>query len=200
MKLDVVEDLLQSLQQSALPPTPSTFLRSWFRACPADQLLELRALRLPDGQVHQEFFTPDATDSLIGRAFSLVEEHHCYFGVCPRVRPQGDKASVTHAPGLWADLDFKRFYDGEAGALRKLSKFPLSPSWIISTGGGYHVYWQLKQAVRADAAFEGRLKGIVRTLDADPAATDRSRVLRLPGTFNHKYPDCQVRILKWPTS
>ncbi len=185
--------------KTALPPRPTTFLESWFAACPADQLLKLRAIRVTDKAVHQEFFTLGATRELYWRACELVEEYDCYFGVCPRIRPQGDKTSVTHAPGLWADLDFKRFSDGEAGALRKLGEFPLPPTWIVATGGGYHVYWQLKQAVHADEAFEGRLKGIVCALEADPAATDRSRVLRIPGTFNHKYPDCQVRLVSWPT-
>jgi hypothetical protein len=40
---------------------------------------------------------------------------------------------------------------------------------------------------------------LVRVLNGDRAATDRSRVLRVPGTFNHKYPDCQVRIVAWPS-
>ena len=191
--------LLMPLADVATRPTPTEFLSAWFSACARDHFLELRALRVPDGRVHQEFFTLDAIGELYGRACFLVEDHNCYFGVCPRIRPQGDKASVTHAPGLWADLDFKRFAEGEAGALRKLADFPLRPTWMVATGGGWHLYWQLREAARADAAFEGRLKGIVRVLDADPAATDRSRVLRIPRTFNHKYPDCQVRIISWPT-
>ncbi len=185
---------------TARAPRPSEFLRAWFSTCPRDQFLELRALPASDHDVIQEFFTLDAVGDLIGRAFSLVDDHDCYFGVCPRIRPHGDKASVTHAPGLWVDLDFKRFQDGEAGALRKLAEFPLPPTWMVATGGGFHLYWQLRQAAHADAAFEGRLKGIVRALDADPAATDRSRVLRIPGTFNHKFPDFQVRVVSWPTT
>jgi hypothetical protein len=186
--------------KTASPPTPSGFVRAWFASCPPDQLLELRAIRPADHDIRQDFFTMDAIPDLYRHACELAEAYDCYFGVCPRVRPHGRKEDVTVAPGLWADLDFKRFADGEAGALRRLAKFPLTPSWLVATGGGFHVYWQLKQAVRADAAFEGRLKGIVRALRADPAATDRSRVLRIPGTFNHKYPNCQVRIVSWPTT
>ncbi len=181
------------------PPRPSEFLHAWFSTCP-DQFIELRAIRVSDRYVHQAFFTMDAIGELVGIAFSLVEEYDVYFGVCPRIRPRGDKDSVTHAPGLWVDLDFKKFQDGEAGALRKLAEFPLPPTWMVATGGGFHLYWHLRQAALADAAFEGRLKGIVRALDADPAATDRSRVLRIPGTFNHKYTDAQVRIVGWPTT
>jgi hypothetical protein len=35
-------------------------------------------------------------------------------------------------------------------------------------------------------------------LGADPAATDLARVLRVPGTWNHKR-DFQVKVLSWPT-
>lgn len=182
-----------------LPPSTADFLRDWFSTVPPDQYLEGRAIHPRSRSVVQEWFTPDAINGFCAWARPLVD-YDTYFGVCPRIRPQGDKASVTHATGLWCDLDFKRFEDGEAGALQKLADFPLSPTWVVATGGGFHVYWQLRQAVRADAAFEGRLKGVVRALVADPAATDRSRVLRIPGTVNHKYPDCRVRFVSWPTT
>ncbi len=181
----------------SLPPRPSEFLSAWFSGCPRDQFIELRALSVPDKAVHQRFFTLDAIADLVGHAFSLVEDHDVYFGTAPRVRPRGTKADVTHAPGLWADLDFKRFEDGEAGVLRTLSEFQLPPTWIIGTGGGFHCYWALTAPSPADAHFERKLKGLARTLNADPAATDVSRVLRVPGTWNLKR-DFQVRILSWP--
>lgn len=183
---------------SVWPPTPTAFLHSWFDGTPADQLIELRAIHTTTRKVFQEFFL-DAVHDLVARAFSLVEDHDCYFGVCPRIRPRGDAASVMHALGFWCDLDFKRFQDGEAGALRALAEFPLRPTWIIATGGGYHCYWRLKAPVRADGSFEGKLKGLARMLNADPAATDRARVLRVPGTWNLKR-NFQVRILSWPST
>ncbi len=191
--------LVVSSSSKVSPPRPSEFLTSWFEGCPRDQLLELRALRVPDRRPHQEFFAMDAIGELLGRAFSLVEGHDCYFGTCPRIRPRGDKASVTLAPGLWVDLDFKRFEDGEAGALRTLGEFHLPPTWLVGTGGGFHCYWALTEVARADASFERKLKGLARTLNADPAATDVSRVLRVPGTWHVKR-DFQVRILSWPTT
>ncbi len=191
--------LLESSPPKVLPPRPSEFLSSWFAYVPADQIIELRAISAGDRSVLQEWFTLEAVPDLVGRAFELTEEYDVYFGVCPRIQPRGDKASVTFAPGLWADLDFKRFEDGEAGALRRLAVFPLPPTWITGTGGGFHLFWRLKEVAQADAAFEARLKGIARALNADPAATDRSRVLRVPGTWNLRR-DFQVRIISWPTS
>ena len=196
---EMAETLIAPVQAPRiLPPRPSQFLRDWFARCPSDQFLELRAIHAATKRVTQDFFALDAIDDLVGRAFSLVDEYDCFFGVCPRTRPKGDAASVTHAPGFFCDLDWKRFSEGEAGALRALAEFPLRPSWIIATGGGYHVYWRLKTPIRADASFEARLKALARILDADPAATDRARVLRVPGTWHSKR-DFQVRILSWPT-
>jgi len=185
--------------KTALPPSPTEFFRSWFSMCPADQYVERRAIHATTGAVQQAFYSLCDLADLYGDACRFVEEYDVYFGVCPRIRCQGRKEDVTHAPGLWADIDFKHFVDGETGALRQLAGFPLAPTWIVATGGGFHVYWKLKTPVAADAAFEQRLKGLVKALHADPAATDRSRVLRIPGTFNQKYPDCQVRIVSWPS-
>lgn len=195
---DLLDPVTARPPRLALPPRPSEFLSSWFHLCPPDQLLEVRALRITDKVVHQRFFTMDAIDELVGHAFSLVENHDVYFGACPRVRPQGDKSAVTIAPGFWCDLDFKRFPEGEAEVLRRLAEFPLRPTWIIATGGGYHSYFQLTEPTRADGTFEARLKGLAHALNADPAATDRSRVLRVPGTYNLKR-DFHARILSWPS-
>jgi putative DNA primase/helicase len=162
-------------------------------------LLELRAIHATTHHVAQYFFTLDAAVDLYGRACSMVDEHDCYFGVCPRVRPEGTKDAVTVAPGLWCDLDFKRFPGGEAEALVAVNAFTPAPDWIIGTGGGFHLYWQLAIPAPADARFEAKLKGLVRAIKADPAATDRSRVLRIPGTW-HQRRNYQVRIVRWPTN
>lgn len=183
---------------SPFPPRPSEFLSAWFAACPRDHFLELRALPVNGGRPYQEFFGMDAAGELIARAFSIVEMHNCYFGVCPRIRPRGTKDDVTLSPGFFCDLDFKRFPEEEAGALRGLAEFPLKPSWVIGTGGGLHCYWRLTAPVRADDAFERKVKALARMLNADPGATDRARVLRVPGTWHHKR-DFQVKILSWPT-
>lgn len=187
-------------QSTPYPPGPTSFFRSWFAACPRDQFLEFRGIHHETKRVVQKFFAADAVEELAAASHRHADSFDCYFGICPRIRPKGDKASVTHAPGLWAELDFKSFADGEVGALRKLAAFPLPPDWIIGTGRGFHCYWQLREPVRADAAFEGRLKAIAKALSADPAAAERARVFRIPGSFNFKYQSApQVRVLKWPT-
>jgi len=153
--------------KTILPPTPPDFLRVWYAACPADQFLELRALR-PGVHPIQDFFTLDTIPALYWRACELVEQFDVYFGVCPRIRPRGDTASVTREPGLWADLDFRRLPDGEAGALRKLAEVSLAP--LVDRGHG----WRLASVLAPPGGGPGG-RGIRR-----PAERHRPRLGRRP--------------------
>jgi len=82
--------------------------------------------------------------------------------------------------------------DAAITALRDFGiKLGLPRPTIVDSGGGYHIYWPLVTPVstklwRAEAE---RFKNICarEQLKADPSVTsDEARVLRLPGTFNHK--------------
>ena len=89
-------------------------------------------------------------------------------------------ASVRH---LYIDID----EDGDArlAALRASDLVP-TPTAIISTSPRkYQALWRV-----AGFDFERQeqtLKFIAQAFGGDPACTDRNRVLRVPGFFNHKY-------------
>ena len=108
-----------------------------------------------------------------------------YFGVAPRKRASvsGKKKDVAKVSSLWIDLDAK----GKTNfrSLRKRAqRFLLPPSYVVHSGGGYHVYWMLEEPVGIDEAEDG-LKALQRFFGSDHV-TDASRVLRVPGTLNHK--------------
>ena len=68
-----------------------------------------------------------------------------------------------------------------------------SPTWIVDSGNGLHVYWGLEEATSRKPweATTGRFKNLCQTLGflADPSRTsDAASVLRLPGTMNRKDP------------
>jgi hypothetical protein len=71
----------------------------------------------------------------------------------------------------------------------KLDEFPLNPTYIVNSGGGFHLYWQLKEPVLQEgiSQVEGILRRLATYFDGDKAATDSSRILRIPGTLNYKY-------------
>jgi hypothetical protein len=117
---------------------------------------------------------------------------NAYFGVCPRRYGGGKKEHVTRVLAPWADVDFKHFRDGEAGARAALAAFPLAPSLVVHSGGGLQAYWLLTlPLVIAGPADIARVEGLLRRLYARlgglDGVQDLSRIMRVPGTLNHKY-------------
>ena len=66
------------------------------------------------------------------------------------------------------------------------------PSAMVNSGGGYHLYWLLKDPwVLSDEDQRAMARGLQRAwieqVGGDSSAKDLARVLRLPGTTNFKY-------------
>jgi hypothetical protein len=97
-----------------------------------------------------------------------------------RGRTRDEIASIRHIY-----LDFDR--DGKEALERLMSRSDLPmPNYVLSTfPGRYQVVWRVEGFSREQAEYLQR--GLAREAGADPAATDSSRVLRLPGFDNHKY-------------
>ena len=87
-------------------------------------------------------------------------------------------------------MDFKNFMAGTG----------LPMPWIVSTGHGVHLYWPLGRTVTPDkwSRFMARLFTACDKygLRYDHAATDISRILRVPGTYNYKGQPVPVKIAK----
>ncbi|MCL4853328.1 MAG: RepB family DNA primase [Bryobacteraceae bacterium] len=61
-----------------------------------------------------------------------------------------------------------------------------TPNYIVNTSPDkWQVLWRVEGFEKSQA--EDLQRGMVREFGADPAATDCSRVLRVPGFYNHKY-------------
>jgi hypothetical protein len=139
-------------------------------------------------------------------AFGTRAPGNVYVRVCslhPRfIGPgRGEKADSHALPAVWIDCDVKQgaFPDLE-GAWQFLDHLPLAPSVVVATGGGLHGWWILEEPLLLDtpermaegvALAEGwrgfcRYKAASIGADLDPVG-DLARVLRLPGTRNHKY-------------
>lgn len=80
---------------------------------------------------------------------------------------------------IYVDADYKE-------AMEKVrSDYPY-PTLVVKTSvGRYQIYWKLTEAISI-AKQEELMQAIVRNIGADPAATDVSRVLRLPSFWNRK--------------
>lgn len=148
-----------------------------------------------------------------------------YIGVLPRAGYRRYADSIPTASFLWAEIDGKS--EGQMGAVallgRAMNERDLPrPTMLIGSGGGCHAYWQLQipvplpdleerrmfvQVLRRLAFTIGGLrwdKQSLKPIDidlpyADPTCCDVARILRIPGTINHK-PDrmCEVELIGGP--
>ena len=94
-----------------------------------------------------------------------------------------------------AALDFSAFETGGIEALERLDRFRPQPTALIHSGGGLHSYWRLRTPLLPTTQTRAIIRALVRELGADPAATDLSRVLRVPGTWSWKR-NAPVRLLR----
>lgn len=144
-----------------------------------------------------------------------------YVGVSLSQRDYGASARCPAAQaagivGLWVDLDIAdpvhkkpNLPPSEREALALLDSLGLAPSIVVHSGHGLQAWWLLRepwvfetdQDRDAAAALVQRwqhalkAKAAVQGWDVD-STNDLARVLRLPGTVNHKADPVPVRILQ----
>jgi hypothetical protein len=97
-----------------------------------------------------------------------------------RSRTKEDIAAVRH---IYLDFD----HNGTAAVQSMIQRDDLpEPNYLVnSSPGKWQVIWKVEGFQQGEA--ERLMRQLVRELGADPAATDSSRVLRLPGYMNYKY-------------
>lgn len=134
-----------------------------------------------------------------------------YYGIslCPSGIPETKRGSediVTGLSCLHADLDFhkegsKKSYPKDAEqALQILSDVGIRPTTNIHSGGGFQSLWVFKglwQFEETEARYRAKemsrvwnmtIREICQSYGCTIDSTfDLARVLRVPGTFNHKY-------------
>jgi len=97
-----------------------------------------------------------------------------------RTRTKEDIYTVRH---LYLDLD----HDAPAaiGRLRESKLVPGANYAINTSPGKYQLVWRVENVSLEQA--EALLRAMARNFGGDPAATDSTRVLRIPGFKNRKY-------------
>lgn len=163
----------------------------------AKEYAELRTIS-PEKKVGQHWVTsPKALLSVASRLSGV----NLYFSLGVRRRLEGargstlrgDKEHTARVGAVYADVDFKVFLDGEAGAWDALKRFPLPPMAVIFSGGGLQPLWFLREPATPEdfAKLESINKGFTVALAPEGRqldhAIDAARVFRLPDTFNFKY-------------
>lgn len=142
-------------------------------------LVELRALPEP---VRRRWLRAEQVPTFhVTPAWRAMNVH---FGPNPRRRRGGTGADVTLARCLFVDIE--RVSADEVIARVTSAGLP-EPTAVVSSGGGMHIYWRLVEPMTDLAVWTARQKALIAALGSDPVVHDPPRVMRLPGTLNHKY-------------
>jgi KaiC/GvpD/RAD55 family RecA-like ATPase len=89
---------------------------------------------------------------------------------------------------VFCDMDLKENkYDSKEDFVEKIKNFVLTPSKIVDSGNGIHVYWKVTDL---DAMSYLKLqRRLIRHFNTDEAVGQIFQLMRLPGTVNTKNPD-----------
>jgi putative DNA primase/helicase len=149
------------------------------------------------------------------RAVDLGVSHCTWFGVGLRGERQdggkrGGVADVIAIPGLWADIDIKHKIHKKSESLPPtlqaardiIRPIGMAPSFVIDTGHGLQPWWlfdelwvfasedERQAAQKLANAWKATIQHFAREAGAYTvdAVADVARVMRPPGTLNHKDP------------
>lgn len=165
--------------------------------------IELRAIL--NKEVRGQEFVILKTDlqTIREQVDNFCEKHkdaQIYFGVATRDGNGGKEKNVKSIPCFWVEMDYKNIPEAKIQSV--IDKFGFKPSIVTKTGGGIHLYFLLDKPVDLN-----RCEDVVKVNDwirlelnklggcKFDKISDIPRILRLPGTVNHKYdhkPVCEV--------
>jgi Primase C terminal 1 (PriCT-1) len=163
------------------------FIEQLFHQLAAEERIEVRSKLPGEGQPMRRAFYADRKLA-VRNAIMLGRREEVYVGAAPRRGEDGTKAGVSRVLAIWADLDAKGGHTRESRT-EQLMKLPLQPSIMVWTGGGWHAYFLLEKPADSPEELQRAelvMRRIAAGLDGDPVH-DRSRILRVPGTYNWKY-------------
>ena len=154
-------------------------------------------LAFNDDRRIQKFY--DSIDAVIHAANNLdTQKLNTFYGLATFKDGTNRKSeNVRHLKSFFLDLDCGegKDYPNQTEAINALRGFvktlSLPKPVMVSSGYGVHVYWILEDTVHPDewtpVATQLKKMCVEYGLRADPAVTaDTARVLRVPGTHNHK--------------
>jgi hypothetical protein len=147
---------------------------------PATSFLELR-IRIDQRRWVPKFVPAHDRATMVREILARCRSADVYVGCAPRSRRDGTKDAVEQVWTLWAECD-------GPGAVRAVQSFRPRPAVVIGSGSGVncHAYWPLCEPLAPAQAEAANLK-LAHAVGADLACFDAARILRPPGTWNHKH-------------
>jgi hypothetical protein len=162
------EHLLIYLQTLAANPGPSDYFDVRWRTASAG--------------MGRRFIPARDTAAAAGLITRLASRTDVYVGIALREGgTRGGRAAIGGSHLLYVECDHEHIE-------RSLAGFPYLPTLEVASGTRRHVhlYWSLRSRVTNLEAEDANRRLALR-LGCDRASVDAARLLRPPGTFNHKH-------------
>lgn len=140
----------------------------------------------------------------------ISEFIHCYVSMNTFFYPKRTKKALRKLGFFYIDVDPRMVKMSKEDALKGIHKKIESglipkPSAIVDSGGGYYVIYKIdpvfagsEKTVKLFNHIESFLVDMLADVGGDSNAKDACRVLRVPGTINHKYSkDTFVKVIEF---
>jgi hypothetical protein len=145
----------------------------------------------PAGVMRRRFVSVLHLGQIADRITALACSADVFVGVALRDRARGDKTAISGSHLLYIESD-----DPSAG--ERLERFACQPSMVVASGspGHLHIYWRLCEHASIGEV-ESANRRLALGLHGEPGCADIVRMLRPPGSLNHKHtPPVPVRLLE----
>jgi hypothetical protein len=170
---------------------------SYLKEAARPAYIEVRGKRRSDVKMSfRRFYL--GIDLLVKDMDTWPADRHYWFGVVPRWSDtNGTKKECLALTMIFADVDYgtvghkkRNRWRAREEAEAAIDAFSIKPSIVVHTGGGFQVYWILKEPFEFKngnyAQVEAIMKGVTIALGGDVGPQDVSHIFRIPGTFNVK--------------
>ncbi len=133
--------------------------------------------------------------------YNAEQQWNTYFDVNPSdvEHKRASKKDISYFNWIHVDIDTVGGEDFDTQRKKiyaQIKEYAKTPTLIIDSGGGYQVFWRLKEGVlvnhsednRNEEMLEAYNVQMIHHFDGDRTAQDMSRIMRLPFTTNNLSP------------
>ncbi len=157
------------------------YLRVLTSTAEPGQFLDVR-WRQASGRMCRRFLPATRLQDAVALFETLAGANDVYVGVALRdTDNHGGRAAIGAMALAYIESD-------HAATAERLTAFAHPPTMVVASGspGHHQVYWLLDRPCPAREV-ESVNRRLALALAADPASSDAARILRPPGTLNHKH-------------
>jgi RepB DNA-primase from phage plasmid/CHC2 zinc finger len=157
---------------------------------PAGRWLEVR-YGIGGGAMGRRFIPASRTANAARLILAQAARSDVYCGVLLRTQRAGGRGAVAGSHLAFMEID-------TPDARERLERFACPPTMLVASGspGHLHAYWQLSTPIGVHE-LEAANRQLAYAIGGDLASVDAARILRPPGSWNHKHtPPTPVRLLE----